>query len=120
MILRLLFTPGVHVSRAAMRVATALTSRPQAVCSRCASARTQPCSTIVGRTLPTRQHVYSRRGLAASAGQTTTGDDGTDPAQQQLREAAALDKLIDAMMDAKNQQEVLGVVGCLFTHSPRS
>lgn len=42
--------------------------------------------------------------MAVKAGQT---DDGSnDPAQQQLKETAALDQLIDAMLAAKNQQEV--------------
>lgn len=101
MLLRLL--RPVHASRAAMRVATVLTSRPQTVCNRCLSARTQPCSTSTWHALPVRQQTVFRRSLAAAAGQTT-GDE--DPAQQQLREAATLDKLIDAMLDAKNQQEV--------------
>lgn len=103
-----------------MRVATVLTSRPQAVCcSRCLSTRTRPCTSTAWHTLHVRQQAVFRRGLAASAGQTTTGEDGNDPAQKQLREAAALDKLIDAMLDAKNQQEVgaLGSFPLLTAHA---
>lgn len=87
-----------------MRVATVLTSRPQAVCSRCVSVRTQPCSNSTWRALPARHQAVFRRCMAAGTGQTT--EDGNDPAQQQLREAAALDKLIDAMLAASDQQEV--------------
>ncbi len=72
--------------------------------ARCLCTRIQNHSRTLRQSFLVRQQASERRCMAVKAGQT---DDGSnDPAQQQLKETAALDQLIDSMLAAKNQQEV--------------